>query len=236
MHQQIEPAINYWGTPVVLVSSLNEDGSTNLAPMSSAWWLGWSCMLGFDASSKTVENMRRSKLCVLNLPSDGMADAVNRLALTTGSNTVPVHKKLLGYQREVDKFSAAGLTQREGAAGYPAAIAECPVQIEGEVVSIQPFAKLDPRMAVPSVAVEVKLQRVFVEDSLISQGHVHRIDPDKWHPLIMSFRQLYARGDRIEKSSLARGPEESYAPWKQTGLRKVAGQAVSAWSRLKYGE
>jgi flavin reductase (DIM6/NTAB) family NADH-FMN oxidoreductase RutF len=33
MHRSIEPAILYVGTPVVLVSSINPDGSANLAPM-----------------------------------------------------------------------------------------------------------------------------------------------------------------------------------------------------------
>ena len=42
----IEPKILYFGTPVALVSSLNEDGSTNLAPISSFWALGWTLMLG----------------------------------------------------------------------------------------------------------------------------------------------------------------------------------------------
>ncbi len=42
MHRVIDPSILYFGTPVVLVSSLNEDGSPNVAPMSSAWWLGWT--------------------------------------------------------------------------------------------------------------------------------------------------------------------------------------------------
>ena len=37
MHTTIDPAILYFGTPVVLVSSTNDDGSFNLAPMSSAW-------------------------------------------------------------------------------------------------------------------------------------------------------------------------------------------------------
>src|SRR5580704_2526100 len=36
----IEPKIPYFGTPVALISSLNEDGTTNLAPMSSFWALG----------------------------------------------------------------------------------------------------------------------------------------------------------------------------------------------------
>jgi len=35
-HRTADPAILYFGTPVVLISSVNEDGSYNLAPMSSA--------------------------------------------------------------------------------------------------------------------------------------------------------------------------------------------------------
>ncbi len=49
-HVVLEPAILYLGTPVVLISTVNEDDSHNLAPMSSAFWLGWRCMLGLDAS------------------------------------------------------------------------------------------------------------------------------------------------------------------------------------------
>jgi flavin reductase (DIM6/NTAB) family NADH-FMN oxidoreductase RutF len=49
----IEPAILYFGTPVVLIGSTNEDGSSNLAPMSSAWWVGWRCMLGLQNHRKT---------------------------------------------------------------------------------------------------------------------------------------------------------------------------------------
>lgn len=73
MHWFVTPKILYFGTPVVLVSTLNEDGSANLAPMSSAWWLGSSCMLGLSGRSKTVENLRRER--VLSLPSAGMVEA-----------------------------------------------------------------------------------------------------------------------------------------------------------------
>src|ERR1700722_15646325 len=41
MHVSSEPGILYFGTPVVLISTTNKDGSYNLAPMSSAFWLGW---------------------------------------------------------------------------------------------------------------------------------------------------------------------------------------------------
>lgn len=49
----------YFGTPVVLVSTLNPDGTANLAPMSSAWWLGQAAMLGMGANSQTAANLRR---------------------------------------------------------------------------------------------------------------------------------------------------------------------------------
>ncbi len=87
-----EPAILYFGTPVVLIGTCNEVGSYNLAPMSSAWWLGWRCMLGLGTKSKSTENMLRTGECVLNLPSATMVAAVDRLARTTGSKPVPANK------------------------------------------------------------------------------------------------------------------------------------------------
>lgn len=110
MHPTIEPAILYFGTPVVLVSTTNEDGSPNLAPMSSAWWLGWRCMLGFGARSKTPQNMRRTGECMLNLPSAEMVASVNRLARLTGSDPAPEHKLRMGYRHERYKFGVAGFT------------------------------------------------------------------------------------------------------------------------------
>jgi len=191
-------------------------------------------MLGLDASSKTVENLRRSKSCVLNLPSDTMAASVNGLALTTGSQNVPIHKKLLGYRHEADKFASASLTRAPMSASWPDAVKECPVQLEAEVVHIRPFAVEDSRMAIPAVAVEIRLLQVHVEESLLMDGHPHRIDPELWHPMIMSFRHLFGRGSKLEKSTLARGPEEAYAPWKQGAVRRIAGAAFSAWSKHKY--
>src|SRR5262249_16392073 len=78
-HLSIQPSILYFGTPVVLISTVNEDGTYNIAPMSSAFWLGWRCVLGLASSSKTTHNMIRAGECVLNLPSVEEVVAVNRL-------------------------------------------------------------------------------------------------------------------------------------------------------------
>ncbi|MDB4974502.1 MAG: hypothetical protein JWN48_2843 [Myxococcaceae bacterium] len=163
MHRLILPAIQYWGTPVVLVSTLNEDGRVNVAPMSSAFWLGWSCMLGFDASSQTVRNLARERSAVLNLASVENVEAVNRLALTTGAANVPLHKRLLGYHHEPDKLGVAGLSTLPSVDVSAPRVAECQVQLEAVVENIRPFAKNDARMAVPSCVVEMRIVRVHAD-------------------------------------------------------------------------
>src|SRR5258706_12732634 len=97
MHKVIDPAILYFGTPVVLVSTVNEDGTPNLAPMSSAWRLRQSCILGFDPTSKTPANLQRTGECGLNLPSADMGPHVDRTAARTGSPPLPRHKNKSGF-------------------------------------------------------------------------------------------------------------------------------------------
>src|SRR5215472_15515541 len=135
-HLSVEPAILYRGTPVVLISSINEDGSPNLAPMSSAFWLGWRCMLGFEAVSKTPSNIIRTGECVLNLPSMDQVGAINRISMVTGSNPVPAGKTLRGYRYHADKFGLAGLTPETSETVNPPRVLECPIQLEGELVCV----------------------------------------------------------------------------------------------------
>lgn len=234
MHTSIEPAIHYWGTPVVLVSTLNPDGSPNIAPMSSAWWLGWSCMLGFDASSQTVANLQRERQAVLNLASLETADAVNRLARTTGSPSVPLHKQLLGYQHVADKAEHAALTLMPSEVVRAPRVRECQVHLEAELVSLRPFARDDPRMAIPACAAELRICKVHVEESLLLSED--RIDPHRWRPLLMSFRELFLRGEpAVETSRLASGDETLYAPWKRGKLMAWASRALGALAQRRYG-
>jgi len=210
MHKAIEPGILYFGTPVVLISTENEDGSYNLAPMSSAFWLGWRCILGLAAASKTPENMRRTGECVLNLPSADCVAAVNRLARTTGSNPVPEGKLRRGYRFERDKFGVSGLTPLPSQTMSAPRVRECPVQLEAKVEAIHPVAEDDRIQRGRILCFEVRIQRVHVEESILMNGEENRIDPDKWRPLIMSFQQFYGLGPRLHDSILAQIPESMY--------------------------
>lgn len=210
MHTKIEPPILYFGTPVVLISSTNEDGSFNLAPMSSAFWLGWRCMLGLAAGSKTPQNMIRTGQCVLNLPSIHQASAVNRLALTTGSNPVPESKVRRGYRFEADKFGISGLTPVESEVVAPPRVLECPIQLEAKVERVNPVADDDVAQRGRIVCIEVRVERVHVHPSVLMQGAADRIDPDLWRPLIMSFQRFYGLGPEVDQSRLAQIPEGMY--------------------------
>jgi flavin reductase (DIM6/NTAB) family NADH-FMN oxidoreductase RutF len=212
MHRSIEPAILYLGTPVVLVSSLNPDGSANLAPMSSVWFLGWTAVLGFDASSQTPHNIQRTGECVLNFPGVDLVRAVDRLALSTGRSSVPLHKRALGYRYEADKFALAGLQPVASESVGPPRVRECPIQLEATLAASQPVAARDPRLRVPALTLEVTVRRVHVDEQLLVDGEPNRIDPERWHPLLMSFRQFYGRGERLGPSRLAQSPESRYAP------------------------
>jgi flavin reductase (DIM6/NTAB) family NADH-FMN oxidoreductase RutF len=235
MHTAVDLAIHYWGTPVVLISTRNEDGTANVAPMSSAWWLGWSCMLGLDASSQTVINLRREQQCVLNLCDAGNAEAVNRLALLTGRKAVPLHKRALGYRYEPDKLQAAGLTGDAGDLVAALRLSACPVQLEAAVQSVTPFAAQDPRMAIAACAVELRILRAHVRDELLTGTHRDRIDATAWRPLLMSFRHLFELGPSVGDSKLAAGPEQAYAPWKGSAGQALAGRALRAWSQWAHG-
>ena len=209
--QRSEPPILYVGTPVVLISTCNEDGSPNLAPMSSAFWLGWRGVLGLDRSSKTVANMLRTRQCVLNLPSVAQVDAVDRIALTTGTEVLPPHKIARGYRYEKSKFEIAELTPIASETVEPPRARECPVQMEAVVEHSYSMSEDDPSARGRRILFEVRIQRVFVDPAILADDEPNRIDPDKWRPLIMSFQKLYGLADQqAHGSRLSQVPEALY--------------------------
>lgn len=197
MHRNVNLKVLYFGTPVVLISTRNADGTANLAPMSSAWWLGDQCMLGMSTSSQTTGNLLRERECVLNLPSPDLVDAVDRLALLTGSPVRTQHRIEKGYRYEPDKFGAAGLTQLAADLVDAPLVAECPIQLECELVSAAPFDAGDS-----ITAHTVRVVRVHADEQLIIPGTQY-VDPLGWDPLIMKFCEFFGGGTRLRDSRLA---------------------------------
>jgi flavin reductase (DIM6/NTAB) family NADH-FMN oxidoreductase RutF len=193
----IEPKILYFGTPIALITSLNEDGTTNLAPMSSFWALGWTLMLGLLDETKTAENLARHPECVVNLPSPDMWRHVEKLAPLTGKNPVP-EIKAKQFRFEKDKFGAAGLTAIPGELVRPARVAECPIQMEGKVNRLHRMEGQRLGVVGGGVAAEVEIIRVHAAEEYIKGENY--IDPEKWSPLIYSFRHYF----RLAESELGK--------------------------------
>lgn len=209
-HIEISPAILYWGTPVCLVATTNPDGSSNIGPISSVFWLGHSCIIGIAAGSQTTANIKRTGACTLNLPSDSMRGNVNALANTTGSNPVPDWKAERGYNHVQDKFGHARLTPIPSITVNSPGIAECPVVMEAQLINEHAMFK-DQQFHGAILVFELRISKIRIHRELKLDGYEHRIDTDKWKPLIMMFREFYGLRDRkLVESVLHRTDEETF--------------------------
>lgn len=186
-HLAISPRILYFGTPVALLTTENPDGTPNLAPVSSAWALGHTVVLGLGAEGRTVENLADRPELVISLPSPELWASVERLAPLTGADPVPVAKRGV-YRHEPDKFAAAGLHPQPSEVVGPPRVAECPLQFEARVRSIIP-AGTDCDFRI----VECEVVRVHASASVVVPGTQH-IDSAAWSPLIYNFRHYFGLG------------------------------------------
>jgi flavin reductase (DIM6/NTAB) family NADH-FMN oxidoreductase RutF len=211
MKRIVEPKVLYFGTPVVLISSQNPDGSTNLAPMSSAWWLHQTAMLGMAAASQTVQNLTQRPDCILNLVEPAMVAGLDRIALLTGSEQIPEAKRARGYRYVPDKFAAADWTRTPGTLVDVDAVEESPINLEGRIEAIHTVGGPDSTLR----AMEMSVRRVHVREDLLMNDDRY-IDPLRWEPLIMKFTEYFAGGTPAYESSLARG-------WQMPALQVASG-------------
>ena len=191
----ISPKILYFGTPVALISSVNQDGSSNLAPISSFWALGWTMALGLLEDTKTLHNLKNCPDCVVNLPSPDLWRQVETLAPLTGQNPVPEDKRDK-FRFEQDKFRAASFTRMPSETVSAPRVGECPVQMEAVVRKIHRLEG-DPRLQKlgGGSAAEVEIVRVHVRSDFVLKEHY--IDPGKWQPLVYNFRHYFGLGEEL---------------------------------------
>ena len=186
------------GNPVALISSCNEDETTNLAPISSFWALGWTMTLGLLSETKTLKNLENRPECVVNLPTPYMWSQVEALAPLTGQNPVPEDKRDK-FRFEKDKFAAASFTTLPSEVVSVPRVKECPVQLETITRSIHVLTG-EPRLHKLGGAASIEIEVLWV--------HVHRyfilkdhyVDPEKWQPLIYNFRHFFGLGDELGRT------------------------------------
>lgn len=191
--ERIQPSILYYGTPVILLNTLNEDDSVNISPISSSWALGDCIILGIGLGGKAIENLERQPECVINIPSPSLWRNVESLAPYTGKNPVPEFKKKAGFEYGKDKYAISGLSPIESETVKPSRIMECPLQIEAAVKTIR-IPEHTPDFAI----VETKALQIHAhKEIIIGENH---IDPNKWSPIIYNFRHYFSLSHQLGKT------------------------------------
>lgn len=186
-HRVITPSVLYFGTPVAVVSSVNGDGSTNIAPISSYWALDDLVVIGLGASGQTARNLRERPDLIVNLFEDDAWQQIDALGRLTGTHPVPADKRP-DCRFEADKFAAVGWKPVEASPGRPARIAEASVHIAASVSAI------DEEQG-GLVVVRARAGVVHADERIVVEGTSH-VDPQLWRPLIYSFRHYFGLGVR----------------------------------------
>ena len=78
-HLVIRPKMLYVGTPVFLVTTVNADGTFNLAPASSYWALGQMLVLGLETDGQSAQNVLERPELAVSFPHPELWPAVERL-------------------------------------------------------------------------------------------------------------------------------------------------------------
>jgi flavin reductase (DIM6/NTAB) family NADH-FMN oxidoreductase RutF len=206
----ITPEILYFGTPVAVISSLNSDGTTNLAAMSSFWALGDRFMLGLTRFGQTWANLERTPECVLNMPSPREWAHVERLGHTTGRSELTDYHRSAGIRYAEDKFAVSGFTPMLSERVAPLRVAECPVQIEARALAINPASD-----DAPFAYVEVQRLLVHAQRRVLNLPGT-RFDIESWSPLFYLFRHYYGKGAHLGKSFRA-GPANTLPSLERAG-------------------
>lgn len=199
----ITPSILYFGTPVVLLTTRNEDGTANLAPVSSAWALGHTIVLGLGPDGQTGRNLLAGRSEVaLGLPHPGLWPQVELLGGLTGRPPAPEDPR--GHvTHERDKFGAAGLTPVASELITPPRVGECPLQLEARAAAVRHDAGGE------FLIVEASVLRVHAAPGLVVPGTQY-VDPAVWSPLVYNFRHYFGLGPELGHSSRSQTPRSPH--------------------------
>ncbi|WP_221567838.1 flavin reductase family protein [Alkalihalobacillus sp. TS-13] len=189
----IHPKILYYGTPVILLTTLNEDETVNISPISSSWALGDYIMVGLGVGGKAFENLNRHPECVINIPDPSLWKNVERLAPFTGKNPVPESKREIGFTYNNKKYEVSKLTAVSSKSVKPTRIQECPIQIEAKVHEVRVPDYCSEISIVETEAINVHAHMGILSDE-------EYIDPEKWSPLIYNFRHYFGLGHQLGKT------------------------------------
>lgn len=141
----------YYGFPVILISYFDENGVPNVTTLSSSYTLSNMVLLGFGSKSYAVNNIKKIKDFVINIPDRKLMKEIDFCGYSTGSNC--------------KKFDFTNLTPIKSEIINAPTIAECPISIECTLADI---IENDNFPGITNVLAEIKGR--IISESLLNQN------------------------------------------------------------------
>lgn len=186
-HKKINFESLYYGFPVILLTTIDNEGVTNITPISSSWVLGNNIVIGLGTQSKSFENLKLIPEAVLNLPDKSLYKKVEKIAPYTGNRHINNKQSAVAYEYSNNKFFTGDFTPEKSINVRPEKIKESSIQIETKLIKINSRDWY--------AIIELEVISVYAFENLITNSTY--IDPDKWHPLIYNFRKYYGLSKSI---------------------------------------
>ncbi|WP_039056992.1 flavin reductase family protein [Enterobacter sp. Bisph1] len=177
----------YYGFPVFLVTTQDNEGNDNISAASSSISLGEKIIIGISKGSKTWHNFIAGSDAVINIPDHTLWENVEQIGRLTGGDTLTENQIKWGTEISHDKFTRAGLHTEASVDVAPPRVAECPIQAECRLVSTSDKGKF--------MLVELDIVNLWVENTLLGENDI--VDSSKWKPLIFNFREYTTVGETL---------------------------------------
>nr|WP_245297968.1 flavin reductase [Rhizobium miluonense] len=105
----------------------------------------------------------------------------------------------MGYRFEADKFDVSGFTPQASDLVRPPRIAECPIQLEAEVVATHAPGEWPAERQEAFWIIETRVIRVHAHRDIVIPGTNH-IDTGRWSPLLYVFRHYFGIGPDLGRT------------------------------------
>lgn len=174
-----------------LISTVDENGLFTLSPVLPVFIFGLRATIDLEVSSKTTRNLIRTGECVLNLPSDGCAAAVDRLAQLAETALDPQDESKPWRSHCGKGFQATRLTPAPSEVVSAPRALECPVQLEAAVTGRQRLNREKCEWGRHSLTIEVRILRVYIDPSTVLENGANRGGSDMWKPLMACLQEAY---------------------------------------------
>lgn len=185
-HITINPQTLYYGFPVILLTTVDAVGKSNISPISSSWSLGNKLVIGIGSGGKAYDNIKAVPEVVLNIASTDLMQNVEKIAKYTSKYLTDKNRDM-GYSFSDDKFSIGAFTKQKSVKVKPYRIRESKLQLEARVehITVRDWFAI----------IELEVILTHADESILNLDN--NIDPLVWNPLIYNFRSYHGLSEQI---------------------------------------